>query len=431
MRKITLIAVLSCLLFSSCLKDGFNDFDALRQPMSFHGQINPTLGVPIGEGSATVFDMINMVQFSTASMEIGYDSILTVTYDTNMSFHINLNESKHKGPAPKDDNIVHVAHRNIQGSVAVDLFDNIALLDTTGLEVDSLLVYLKAFVKASAEDSLNTINTIHDYHVQVYYDQLTLSVVGQDDLVYNILALDDSIPIVNLLHGEYITLFNNTDISTIINKRPKEIRYTARMNIAFEAAFFAMSGLSEDQFVADSIGIQVVDIDADLKARFPISAYINNLQYTVDINFSPSFRLDNLEIDSSMIFLDCFNGIPLALSIHALFVDENDNILCDVVNTEIDGAPVTLVNGHYIATGPKESLLEIPVTLTVYNALMNTAKIRLTAGVHTSEASNHRRVAIRANDELFVRAYAKIKPNYVIDIDFNQDSTETSKGGAQ
>lgn len=417
MKKTAFFAAFACLLFSSCLKDGFNDFDALNHPMSFHGVVNPTLGVPIGEGSATIYDMLHMVQLSTATMEVGSDSILTITYDTTMSFHIDMDNSKKKHHRGTKSDIVYVSSNNIEGSVAVDLFDNITILNDADLEVDSLLVYLQAYVKASAEDSAHTLNAIQNYHVQVYYDQLSISIVGQDNNLYNVMALDDSIPITDIIHGSNIVLFNNTDISNMINKRPKEIRYSARMNIAFEAAFFSTLGISEEQFVADSIGVQAVDIDADLLARFPVSAYINNLQYQTDIEFSPSIHLNDLMIDSSMIYLECENGIPLSLLIHAQFVDNNDQLLCDVLNTTVEGATVGLVNNHYIAVNQTTSILQIPVTETVFESLLNTSKIRLTAGLNTSDTSLHRRVAIRANDQLKLRVYAKLKPSYTLDFD--------------
>ncbi len=428
MKKTAFIAAFACLLFSSCLKDGFNDFDALRHPMTFYGTVNPTLGVPIGEGSATIYDMLHMVQLSMASMEVGQDSIMTITYDTSMSFHIDMENSKKPHPGSKDD-IVYVSSNTIQGFVNVDLFDNITFLEGANLEVDSLLVYLSAYVKGNSDDSLQTLTAIQNYHVQVYYDQLSISILGQDNHIYNVVSIDDSIPITDLIRGSDIVLFNNTDISNVINKRPKEIRYSARMNIAFEAAFFATLGVTEDEFVADSIGIKQVDIDADLSARFPISAYIENLQYQTDIDFTHSVHLDDLVIDSSMLFLECTNGIPLSLNVRAQFVDNNDQVLCEVLNSTVDGAEIGLVNNRYIAVNPSSSVLQIPITQPVFESMLNTSKLRITATLNTSEASTHHKVAIRANDRLFLRVYAKLKPSYTLDFDLSNGDNNNSEGG--
>lgn len=428
MKKTTIFVVFASLLMSSCLKDGFNDFDALNHDMVFHGVVSPTLGVPIGEGSATVYDMLNMVQLSTASLEVGNDSVMTLTYDTTLTTQIDLSNSS-KGRHGSKSDVVHVSRNTIEGAVAVDLFDNITLLNEADLEVDSLLVYLKAHLKASTEDSIRTINALQHFHVQVYYDQLRISVLGKDENTYNILSLDDSIPVVDILKGEDIVLFNNIDISNIINKRPKEIRYSARMNIAFESEFFATLGVSEDEFVADSIGVNLVDVTTDLKARFPISAYFNNIQYETDIDFTHSIHLDDLSIDSSMLYLECDNGIPLALDIRASFIDNNNNEMCVVLNSTVQGAQVNYVNNRYIATQHTVSVLEIPVDKTVYEALLNTTKIRLNAGLSTADVSSHHHVAIRANDRIKLKVYAKLKPTYTLDYELGGNND--TEGGDQ
>ena len=441
MKKLSIFLVLASLLMTSCLKDGFNDFNALKYPMSFHGEVSPTLGVPIGSGSATIFDMLQMVQISYAKMEVDSRGILTIVYDTSMPWHVDFDNSKGtKGGGAKSD-IVHIARSSIAGSVAIDLFDNMTFLDTTQIEVDSLLVYFRAYLKAEANDS--ALAMMDKYHVHVYYDSLYIDVLGHDNQLYHIYpsanTASDSIPIENLIAGQYITLFNNTDISAAINHRPKEIHYGARMNIAFEAAFFA-STISENEFVADSIGVTAIDMNGDIKVRFPVSAYIDNLRYQTDINFEPSFRLDDLIIDSSMIYLDCQNGIPMSLLVSAQFVDANDVVLCDILNptvTVVEGAEVALnpATNLYTATNPKQTLVQVPITKPVFEALLNTKKIRLMAGLNTSPTGDpvRNRVSIQGNDKLNLRVWAKLKPEYTLDIDLggNGSSEESQKGGAR
>lgn len=442
MKKTTLLIVLASLLATSCLKDGFNDFNALQHGMTFHGTVNPVLGVPIGTGSVTIYDMLQMVQISYATMEVDSRGIITITYDTAASWHIDLENSKKEGPATKSD-IVHVAHNSIEGSVAIDLFENLTFLDTVDIEVDSLLVYLKAYIKADADDS--AIHAMEAYHVHVYYDQLYIDVLGHDNSLHRVYPgpndPQDSIPIDSLIAGQYITLFNNTDISEAINHRPKEIRYGVRMNIAFEAAFFSMN-LTENEFVADSIGVKGVDISGNVKVRFPVSAYLNNLRYNTDIAFTPSFRLGDLQIDSSMLYIDCQNGIPLSLLVRAQFVDENDQVLCDIldpVETVVQGAEVELNpnTNLYTSVAPKETLIQIPVTQTVFDALLQTRKIRVGAGLNTSPTGNalRKRVSIQASDKLDLRVWAKLHPTYDIDFDLggsgNDTTSNNGKGGVK
>jgi hypothetical protein len=441
MKKTTFFFVLASMLMTSCLKDGFNDFEALGHEMSIQGTVSPTLGVPIGTGSATIYDMLKMVQISYADMEVDNRGIITLSYDTAAAWHIDM--TTQKGGRAKDGDIVHVARNQISGSVDIDLFNNLTFLDGAEIEVDSLLVYLNAFVKANANDSV--VQALQNYHVHVYYDQLAIDVLGQDNILYQVYPAPgqtaDSIPIDSLIAGQYIKLFNNTDISLAINHRPKQIQYSARMNIAFEAEFFASSGLTEHQFVADSIGVQSVDISGDVKVRFPLSAYINNLNYETDINFTPSFHLNDLIVDSSMIYLDCQNGLPLSLLVRTQFVDENDQVLCDVldpVQTEVEGADVELnpTTNLYTATAPKQTLIQIPVTRTVFDHLLNTRKIRMSAVLNTSSTSNplRKRVSIQGDDRLTLRVWAKLRPTYDLNINIGgngSDSTSNEKGGAR
>lgn len=441
MKKLSIFLVLASLMMTSCLKDGFNDFEALGHPMSFHGTINPTLGVPIGTGSATIFDMLNMVQISYAKMEVDSRGIITITYDTTTSWHVNIDSKKSKGPSTKTGDIVHVVRKDINGAVAIDLFQNMDILNDADIEVDSLLVYFKAYLQAEANDS--ALQAFENYHVQVYYDSLYINVVGQDNQLYHIYPgpndIQDSIPIDSLIAGQYVTLFNNTDISTAINKRPKEIRYGARMNIAFEAEFFA-TNISENDFVIDSLGVTAINIDGDIKVRFPVSAYLNNLSYQTDIQFTPSRLLNDLIVDSSMIYMDCQNGIPLTLLVRAQLLDENDQVLCNVfepAQTEVEGADVALnpATNLYTSTGPKGTLVQVPVTRSMFESLLETRKIRLTAGISTSPTGNpaRNRVSIQADDMLQMRVWAKLKPEYTLDFELGgSDTTQNGeKGGVR
>ena len=431
MKKALLPLFLVSLLFTSCLKDGLNDFEALKHPLAINGTVSPTLGVPVAQGSATIFDMLHMVQISHSSMEVNENGILTIAYDTTNTWHIDVNNSKRsRKSTPKSNDIVHIWQKSIDGHVAVDLFKNIQGLDNAELEVENLMLNVQAYIKAQANQT--TEHALDSFHVHVYYDSLFIDVLGKDNS-HTIIPLNDSVPIDSLIHGQNITLFDNYDISSTINHRPVEIRYGARMNIAFEAEFFS-SGITESDFVVDSLGINSVDITADIKVRFPMTAYINNLDYETDIDFAPSFSFRNLTIDSSMLWLKCDNSIPLSLLLRAQLVDSNNVILCDLLDpalTEVAGADVTYNSAinMYVSSNPKETLVSIPVTESVFNALLRTKKIRLKATLNTSATNNttQNRVAIQASDRLQLLLTAKVKPSY--DLNINLNGGDSEEGG--
>ena len=371
MKKGIFFVVLASLFMTSCLKDGFNDFDALQHPMYFHGTVNPTLGVPIGTGSANIYDMLKMVQLSVATMEVNNNGTITFVYsDSTAHWHFDMDGNSGANPRrPSTKEVVYTSRKNIEGSVAIDLFENISILDSATIEVKEILVYFNAYVLAHAQPQTQAMLASHNVHF--YYDSITLSVIGQDNVKYPILNLQDSIPIDSLLNGQHIVLFNNTDVSDIINRRPNKIEYSARLNIQFEDAFFATAGITEDQYVADSLGITDIDIDAVINVRFPLAAYINGLEYTTDIDFSPSFHLDDLQVDSSMIYIECENELPLSLLVDAKLVDANGIELCsllDPVQTVVAGADVQFnpTANIYNATTPKTTLIAVPVTASVF-----------------------------------------------------------------
>ena len=417
MKRLPLLIILASLMMTSCLKDGLHDFDALKNPISVEGTVNPTLGVPIAYGSLSLFDVINMIQQTVADLEVDDNGIISIVYDTTQHWNVPFESGKGSGLMNSSD-IVHVARKEIKGVVAIDLFNQISELDNAEMEVDSLKVNLNAFIKADAHDS--TLQRMNEYHVHVYYASLFLDVKGKDNS-HKIFYIGDSITIDSLIQGQNIVLFDNTDISDAINKRPVEITYGARMNIAFEAAFFG-TGLSEDDFVSDSLGVNAVDIDANIKVSFPISTYINNLGYETDISFSSSFDPQELSIDSSALYIECDNSIPLALQLRCQLKDESDIVLGDLLNPIV----TTLA-----APGSKKTTIEIPVTRDIFDKLQKTKKIHLNAMLNTADLNPPARVkvAVRATDKLDLRIYAKVQPSY--NFSFNLTGGNTEEGGSK
>ena len=201
------------------------------------------------------------------------------------------------------------------------------------------------------------------------------------------------------------------------------------MNIAFEAAFFA-SNITENDFIADSIGVTSVDIDADVKVEFPISAYINNLSYQTDINFEPSFHLGDLVIDSSYLFLTLENGIPLSLDVNAKFINEAGDST-KILNTTVGGAPVTNT-APYVSNGKTTTLDTIIVTKEVFDALLETKKIRVKAGLNTTDNDLQKRVSIKADDKLEIKLSALLHPSYNMNFDLgNGQEGDNQEGGSK
>lgn len=434
MKKTLFFALLACMMFASCEKI-VGDLDFINHEIEVQGTVNPTLGVPVAHGSVSVYDILQMVQVTEATIEIGDDGIVNIVYDTSIQQTIAINESKkHSRPFKnhsKSANYVDTTHNSIQGSIIIDIFDNIdSTLNGASIEVDNLYVNVLAFVKANAREGAR--EAMDTFHVTVFYDSLYISAVGKDGSIQRI-NLPNVIPVDSLLEGQHIKLFKDEDISQVINKRPVEIRYGARMNIAFESAFYE-TDLTAKEFVADSIGIDFVDINAGVRVDFPVSTYIKDLTYNTDLQFEPSFNLGELTIDSSMLILSCSNGLPLALGLSAALVDANGNELCQLLDptpTTIAGASVGMdVNGHFVAVNKSNSELRIPITEPVFNKLLKTKAIRINAVLNTSETGStlNKNVAIKSTDVLDIMVTAKIQPSYPFTLGLNNNG---QKGGVR
>lgn len=440
MKKRFFATIAACLLLASCEKV-VGDLEMFNHDFELQGTISPTLGVPIAHGSVSVYDLINMVQVTEANIEVGDNGIVTIVYDTNSFNTIDFEGTKHNRKPSKRGakgtvyhNYVDTTHNSIMGSIPIDVFDNIdSTLNGASIEIDNLFVNAGTYVKAQARpDALSMMDT---FHVAVYYDSIFISAIAKDGREERI-NLPHVIPIDSLIVGEYVKLLDNEDISEVINMRPVEIRYGARMNILFEAKFYE-EDLSAREFVSDSIGIHAVDLTSDLKIEFPLATYIKDLSYKTDLKLNTSLDFKDLTIDSSMLFLICDNSLPLALDIKAtlLSIDSisNDTVelssLLDPTAATLASAPVGLdTTGHYSSTGKNHSEIRIPITEKVYNDLLKSNAIRINATLNTSSTGStaNKNVAIKSKDMLNIIVTAKIKPQYPFTYEFENNNGDNN-----
>lgn len=434
MKKLFPFLLVACLVMTSCVKEG--DFEALKHDISIEGEVSPTFGLPIGYGSATIHDLLSMVQESESYVEVDEDGVITLAYSFDTLLVVEIeNTGKGRHPSAKSDStsaeISHLTQRTFEGSYAVDLFENITILDTLNFEVDSILLNFWAFVNVRAKEG--AVENIEKYHVHVYYDSLYINIIGENGRLYPIYYNTDSIIYIDsILHsGQNIHLFDNTDLSNVINKRMREVKYGGRMNIAFEAQFFEAQ-VSEEQFVTDSIGIEAINIDGHLNVRFPLSTYIKQISYETDIQVASTFKAEDIVVDSSHLLFQFTNGIPLNLDMTAILLDSTDNVLDTILyDAKINGAEVERNDhGRYVSKTPSVNNIDIEINNHVWNSLQSTRKIRLKAGLGTSTVGNNKtRVSIRDTDMLEFKLRALAHASYNLNFDINTSSNK--KGGAK
>lgn len=434
MKKILLLSLLAGFLSTSCLKDGLNDFDALNHigDMSVHVTAHPVLGFPIGEGSATIYDIIKNVEISMATIEFDGDSVINFVFDTNFHSQVNLqqNKTRHSKTQMKGNEVVWKTSSILSGSSSFSIFDSIPIINESTMDVDSLIVTVKAFVKAGDEDSARIADALQRYHLQIFYDSVELEILYNDGNWQRLETGLDTLSFQDVIGGKQINVFDHVNMSDFINKRPSQFRYALKMNIALEADFFGMSDFSNYENIVDSVMVDVIDVDAQMEMRLPISAQIANMSYDSDVELSLTLDsmelLDYITLDSSILYIDIFNGIPIECLLQASLVDENDAVLYQIIDTTMAGADIVKVNNHWISNGEKETLIPIVVSQNIFNALRKTAKLRLSTKINTSDinsAGHH--VSIRANDKISIRIYAKLDPS----LSYELSLSDNKKGG--
>lgn len=416
MKKMRLFAVAAlllafCGLTTSCIKEG--DFDALKHPIYLQGDFNPDLGVPLGGATLTVNDLLNMFKQAQSYVQIDpANDLVTVCYDSSYSTTINFN-SKRK--ALEDSMAVFT--NVLSGELPIDLFNNVRELEKVNIQ--NIIVDLSAFVKVHG--SPQTEQFINEQGLQITFDSIRLDALGKRGN-FSIQTEDGAIACHDFLNGDTVVLFNDDDISQLINCMPTKLTYAVRMNVAVPGRVFE-SDLSMFQFIADSLEINTMDVDVMFGTHFPLSVSLEDLESDIDLALGLSNQtLDELTIDTSSIVLEMENGLPISFKLGASFVDSLTNVHYDL----FDGGLVTIeggqiapdaANGTNVVTAPTTSTIRIPLTNSKMQAFLKSKKLSIQTSISTSASgSTHPVCSVRGSDALKVRVYVQVRPNVHINI---------------
>lgn len=445
MKKSIFFALIACLMATSCEKI-LGDIDFLKQDMAIQGTVSPTLGAPIAHGSISLNDLINMVQVTEAKIEVDENDYVTIVYDDTSSNTVNFESKRKHGRSfkgnRKSDGDSDTSTSRFNGSLPIDIFNNIdSSLNGANVSIGSLYVDLGTFLHANTQqDASTTLDLMDSFYVYAYLDSIYLTAIDKHGNTNTLFFDSVMIPADSLVLGHHFNLLKQADIKEFINMRPVEIEYGANINIVFTSEFWAKDSLDAADFVFDSIGINSIDILADIKANFPVATQIQGLTYNQNLTFAPSFDLKDLTIDSSEIVLTFNNGLPLELGITATLIDSTDyggiDSLDLVTNATLRGAPVVLDgNNRYVSSGKNPSTIKIPVTKKIFDFLIRTNAIRLSAMLSTTSTGDatNPTVTVKSSDVLDVYVTAKLKPSYPLDIDVSGNSNDNNneEGGEE
>lgn len=423
MRLKTIIFVLIALTFAqSCKKE---DFEALRYPLVIEGDFNPVLDIPVVKKTITVSDIVGLVDPSEkVDMTIAPDGLVSLHFDDTLHSVYDYSDCKSLQSYQVGDSL-YIPYI-ITGKLNIPLFDSLRHIGTEYLKVKGMYISINTNI-IGAQNRNTGITFNHD--LNIHLDSIAIRIDCHDGF-RPLIPVADNEPVIDeqaLLNGYHITLLDNYDISPIINRFPKLVRYTIRMTTAIPLGDW-YEGSAEPYF--RSLGLDSVIANTYCSAAFPLQLYCNEMEFSDTASWQPAGSLPNdsimheieryLTLDSSSyLVLDCRNYIPLTTYMNILLLDSNMHTLSSPLlstNNTMAGAPIRLMerSESYQSDGFTKSNIILPIDWQLYEQLKQTRFIRYTLKFSTSTLGareSYPTVAIHKDDRLELRARVVLAPH--------------------
>ena len=413
------LALAFCLLglTTSCLKDGLNDFDGLNYPIYLEGDFNPELGLPLCYGQATLGNLVGTLA-GDGLMTFDRNDIVTISYDTVFGFAITpgANKAAKANGAKMFDSVLY---ERCDGSLEFGLMEAINDLDLSAIQVANLYADLNLNVRvvgtSATEDLLNR------YKVRIGFDSVTLGAEGTEGDAVIVVDVEDGL-LSDYVDGKTIPILNQRDVSEFINLHPSKITYTSRVSITLPDRLFA-NPFDLMRFMHDTLGVDSILIDADVKVKFPVSISLHNLSMGFDMPFSNMEDLQEsldeyqVSLDSSAFIVEIDNGFPIGFSVGIALVDTVTGDYASI----FDGGVLNIAPSEvarledantYVTSRPTKSVVRVPLSPSSYRALATSNMVRLSASVTTSPCDGgYPQVSVRKQDAMGIRLYLQLRPN--------------------
>ena len=430
------------LLLATCMKDA--DFDAIRHDIKINGDLQPSMGLPIGYSEMDMGELMGVWQSTDVTVDFNNPAqLLTFKYSNKIEETIDFTSSSKKKCSKSrksgDSTSITLPAEHLQGSINIDLFENMP--ESIKLKGTNLL--LQTYIKAYGYDDYQ--NRMERYGIKVSFSDIHMDIQGYGgSATITPDIVNDTITFDQLLAGDTIVIANNKDLSSYLNMRPRRITYSLNLNVTYNVSAIEAMGIDALQFVHDSILVDSIYTITDIDANFPLQLDITNFSYSMDMDLNlgsvDSAIAQNKIIgsgsfgDNSYMALRFQNTIPLNFSMRDTLIDEHGNIVRDkngkpahlyqptsatALGADILGSDVkdTTVAGvtYKISNGiAKETLLKVNIGEDNLDAILKTRKLRLGIYINTSGYASSPNtpefVTIRKNDKLKSNLYVVLNP---------------------
>lgn len=395
----------------SCLKDGLDDFEGLGHPISGQISINPNLGFPVAKGELSLAEILGLVKESNTIVELE-DDVATLRFDTSFHFTIPF-QGTGKGHKSESETF----SESINGSLNIDIFKNLQNLPSPDdLRVENIFLNLGSWIKFATSNNQAMQAMIQRYNIHAYLDNITLRAFDKNGNSTPIqIGADQRIDIHNMFQRENVDLFNQYDVSQIINLRPIRLDYSFRVNIAVDEDIFEYDLIS---FLKDSVKMEAIELDPYISLRCPLAIYCSGLEFGTDLDIASGKDFDwgEFKIDSSCLYLHLKNSLPITFLVGAEFQDENSQPLFQLFNgnqISISGGILHPIGSQYCVEKASESIVKIPLTQNRLELLKQAKKLHIHSIIGTSTSGavgDHPTVVVQGKDALGISLHVQIHP---------------------
>lgn len=418
------------------MKDG--DFDELRHPLVVEGDFDPVLGFPLAKTSATIVDIIDMLDTANnLSVIVGEDDILTIRYREILNSTMILDSKGGRGSKEAIDSVYLSVP--IHGSVPISLFRKMRQVTEDSIRMQSVLVTLDAFLNGFVNDS---VMAAVDRGAKIYFDSLRLQIECMDGFTKTVPIHREilHVGVHELLDGKHVKVLNNYDFVDVIRHEPKVLNYSITMNLTVPISEIASGA---DSYL-NSLAVDSIRATMDAQVDFPMQFNCHNLVYNDTLEMDDS-KLDslltkveeNLTLNDSASYLviESKNEIPVTFSVNASLLGAQGEVVMAQLfanDSALAAAPIRPNDNRqtYVSAGATKSRLVIPIDMPMLHKL---SKSRMLSYRLTATSANHSAgskaespmVELRQQDILNLRAYVVVSPH--VHLSLSTESIPTLK----
>ena len=436
MKKRVIFATMVALgcMMTSCMRE--DDWEMFRHPIHITGEMDPTLGFPVGTGKMNMNDLLSSLSANYNGMINDTGDVIVVEYSMSTSDTVRASSylqgkkkmesgkwKKNSRPGAKVN--WFVKDTVLEDTIDIDFFNDVEGLDSITLA--HVWVDLSVGVNGDISDLVaDKVNVMFD-SMEIWYKDhagVTKQFVNPALDTFNVYIPD--------LRNEVLLAFPRMDMADMVNDRPSKMIAKYHLKLRVDPSIVTQNiATMPIQDIIDSVGMSYLVYSANMEVRMPLSVRVANMDYSFDVDMGAglsSVNLDSIlksineglsaEVTDCKFRLVLDNGIPLNLNLTAVamaadsvtvkWLAFNNELIPSAVTAPMAGDPLVQE-----AVSPSHKVLEVTLNKSDIEQLKEAKYLRVNITVNSS--NNH--VTVKKSDYLEMKAYLQVHPTVGVDIE--------------